>query len=150
MPPYSVGSFIDKVRCDVLPLKVCHIILRRLWFFDRNVKHCGYTNTYSFKHRDTEMTMVPSKEFPVLKLKKAVDSFLLKCIPQGGYGILSPPPKSTGLSSFKGGNLIQHWCIGWTNITLFGSPRSSPMLDLGRGQSGLGILGFIFHVLGVF
>lgn len=32
---YSIGGFIDKVQCDILPLKVCFIIFGRLWLFDK-------------------------------------------------------------------------------------------------------------------
>jgi len=34
--------------CDVVPMEASHILLGRLWQFDRNVYHDGHTNRYSF------------------------------------------------------------------------------------------------------
>lgn len=45
---------------------------------------------------------------------------------------------------------MQQVYIGWTPTTLFRDPRLDPMLNLERGESSFGRLGFIFLVLGVF
>lgn len=32
---YFISGFIDQMQCDVLPLKVCHILLGRPWLYDK-------------------------------------------------------------------------------------------------------------------
>jgi len=32
---FSVGNYKDKVLCDVVPMKACHILLGRPWQFDK-------------------------------------------------------------------------------------------------------------------
>jgi hypothetical protein len=31
---FQIGSYKDKVTCDIMPMDVCHVLLRRLWQFD--------------------------------------------------------------------------------------------------------------------
>ncbi|XP_022854234.1 uncharacterized protein LOC111375615, partial [Olea europaea var. sylvestris] len=46
---FSIGpTYKDQVLCDVVEMDVCHLLLGRLWQFDRHSLHDGYTNTYSF------------------------------------------------------------------------------------------------------
>ena len=40
-------DFEESVWCEVLPIKVSHILLGRPWLFDRSVQHDGYENTYT-------------------------------------------------------------------------------------------------------
>ncbi|RVW83133.1 F-actin-capping protein subunit alpha [Vitis vinifera] len=47
---------IDGVWCDVLPMKVAHIMLGRPWLFDERVQHDGYENTYTLVHNGLEVT----------------------------------------------------------------------------------------------
>lgn len=35
---FEIGKFKDKMLCDVCPMDACHILLGRLWQFDRFVK----------------------------------------------------------------------------------------------------------------
>ena len=42
---FSNGVYSDSVWCDVIPMKVAHIILRRPWLYDRDVHHYGRENT---------------------------------------------------------------------------------------------------------
>jgi hypothetical protein len=46
---FQIGSFHEKVLCDVIEMDVCHILLGRPWFFDRQVHHDGKEKTYEFK-----------------------------------------------------------------------------------------------------
>jgi hypothetical protein len=32
---FAIGSYHDVVECDVVPMQACHILLGRLWQFDR-------------------------------------------------------------------------------------------------------------------
>lgn len=42
----TLGSFVDQVLCDVIPMDACHILLGRPWQFDRDVLHKGRSNEY--------------------------------------------------------------------------------------------------------
>ena len=44
----SIGRSKDEVLYDVVPMQVGHILLGRLWQFDRRVMHDGFKNCYSF------------------------------------------------------------------------------------------------------
>jgi hypothetical protein len=49
---FSIHDYTNIVECDVVSLTVCHLLLGRLWQFDRRVVHDGYANTHAFKwHR---------------------------------------------------------------------------------------------------
>ena len=44
---FVCGIYSDFIICDIIPMKVTHILLGRPWLFDRNVKHYGRENTYA-------------------------------------------------------------------------------------------------------
>lgn len=139
---YSMGEFDNQVLCDVLPIKVCHILLRRPWLFDKKAKHCGFNNAFTFQYHNPEIKMVPSRDVTNLKLK-AIDSFLLQHILFGGNKILGPPPNSTGLSSSKRRELLQQLLLGWITGIQYGSP-SPRTIGLGGSRRGGGV--YIFFV----
>lgn len=84
----------------MLLLKVCHLLLRRPWLYDKKAQHYRFKN-YTFKHGKKKMTMVTYPDVPNLKLKKTVGSYLLHYIMSRGAGILGPPLNSMGLSSYQ-------------------------------------------------
>ena len=43
---FSIGSYLDTVCCDVVPMDACHLLLGRPWQFDKDATHRGKTNTY--------------------------------------------------------------------------------------------------------
>jgi len=47
--PIQIGSYKDKIVCDVMPMDVAQILLDRAWLYDRNVTHHSKDNTYTFK-----------------------------------------------------------------------------------------------------
>ena len=47
MVKFKIGSYHDEALCDILPMDVCHLLLGRLWQFDRHAIHDGHANTYS-------------------------------------------------------------------------------------------------------
>ncbi|RDX73454.1 hypothetical protein CR513_46948, partial [Mucuna pruriens] len=47
---FTLGNFEDKVVCDVVPMEATHILLWRLWQYDRRVAHNGVTNRFTFVH----------------------------------------------------------------------------------------------------
>ncbi|GJQ95932.1 transposon ty3-I gag-pol polyprotein [Tanacetum coccineum] len=57
---FSIGkNYKDEVWCEVIPMDAAHILLGRLWHFDRKTKHDGFQNTYSFKKDGVNITLVP-------------------------------------------------------------------------------------------
>ena len=56
---FSIDPYQDMIRCDVLPISVCHLLLGRPWQFDRQVIHDGYTNEYSFSQKGKKLKLCP-------------------------------------------------------------------------------------------
>jgi hypothetical protein len=46
---FKIGGYKDEILCDVIPMDVCHLLLGRLWKYDRNVVHDGRKNTYTLE-----------------------------------------------------------------------------------------------------
>ena len=57
---FSIGNYKDKVLCDVVPLKACHILLGRPWQF-------GLTNEISFTHKHKRFVLNPLPHSQVVK-----------------------------------------------------------------------------------
>ncbi|XP_016730709.2 uncharacterized protein [Gossypium hirsutum] len=56
---FNIGKYSDEVLCDVVPMHAGHLLLGRLWQFDRRVQHDGYTNRYTFKFMGKNVTLAP-------------------------------------------------------------------------------------------
>ena len=59
---FSIGSYLDTVCCDVVPMDACHLLLGRPWQFDKDATHRGKSNTYSFEFKGRTVTLLPSPE----------------------------------------------------------------------------------------
>ena len=59
---FQIGSYKDKVTCDIMPMDVCHVLLGRPWQFDRKVIHGGNRNCYKFEMGGIHHTLSPLKE----------------------------------------------------------------------------------------
>ena len=74
---FSIGKYKDEVLCDVVPMHAGHILLGRLWQFDRKVTHDRFKNRYSFVKDTKTITLVPLTPRQVyedqMKLKKEND-----------------------------------------------------------------------------
>jgi hypothetical protein len=46
---FKIGGYKDEILCDVIPMDVCHLLLGRLWKYDRNMIHDGRKNTYTLE-----------------------------------------------------------------------------------------------------
>ena len=63
-------DFKESVWCEVLPIKVNHILLGRPWLFDKRVQHDDYENTYALIHNRHKKILCPMKEVsPIKKLE---------------------------------------------------------------------------------
>ncbi|XP_072087309.1 uncharacterized protein [Arachis hypogaea] len=56
---FSVGKYVDKALCDVVPMQACHLLLGRPWQFDRRAFHDGHTNRFSFDFNGRKITLAP-------------------------------------------------------------------------------------------
>ena len=56
---FSCGIYSDSIMCDIIPMKVIHILLGRPWLFDRNVEHYGGENTYALMVDKKEVVLKP-------------------------------------------------------------------------------------------
>ncbi|RDX83660.1 hypothetical protein CR513_35396, partial [Mucuna pruriens] len=52
-------KYNDEILYDVVPIETTHILLGRLWQFDRKVTHDGVTNRFSFVHMRQKVTLKP-------------------------------------------------------------------------------------------
>ena len=60
--PFSIGlKYEDIVWCDIVAMDAFHLLLGRLWQYDRDVTHNGRTNTYSFMFDGVKIVLLPSK-----------------------------------------------------------------------------------------
>ena len=44
---FKIGNYQDEVLCDVIPMDICHMLLGRLWQFDKHAIHDGHVDTYT-------------------------------------------------------------------------------------------------------
>uniref|UniRef100_A0A151UI81 Transposon Ty3-I Gag-Pol polyprotein n=1 Tax=Cajanus cajan TaxID=3821 RepID=A0A151UI81_CAJCA len=56
---FSIGNYQDKIKCDVVPIEACHILLGRPWQFDKQTHHDGLTNKITFTHRGKKFVLHP-------------------------------------------------------------------------------------------
>lgn len=59
---FQIGTYQDKVLCDVMPMDVCHMLLGRPWKFDMRVVYDGRANTCTFEKDGVKHTLIPSKD----------------------------------------------------------------------------------------
>ena len=75
---FSIGKYEDFVLCDVVPMEACDLLLRRPWQYDRRVMHDGFTNKFTFMHKDRKTTLAPLTPREVsedqLKMRKKIKS----------------------------------------------------------------------------
>ena len=94
--PFSVDGYVDKVECHVMPLHVCHFIMRRPWQHDVNALHHGRTNRYTFMHKGEFYAIVP---------KDAKD---IDCTIEVFKKNLQDTGQNRGRFLFKGGRMMRH------------------------------------------
>ena len=64
---FSIGKYVDELLCDMAPMEVGHVLLRRPWQYDRDVVHIGVTNRYSFLHKGKKVVLSPLSPSGVCK-----------------------------------------------------------------------------------
>lgn len=64
--PIQLKGYKDEVWCDVVPMDACHVLLERLWKFDRQAIHDGRQKTYTIVKRDKRHIFWPTGEDKVV------------------------------------------------------------------------------------
>nr|KYP42079.1 Transposon Ty3-I Gag-Pol polyprotein [Cajanus cajan] len=64
---FSIGNNQDKVKCDVVPMEACHILLGRPWQFDKQTHHDGLTNKLTFTHKGKKFVFHPLSPSQVIE-----------------------------------------------------------------------------------
>ena len=58
---FHVGIYQDEVRCDIIEMDACHILLGIPWQFDKEAVHEGKRNVYSFEMNGKKHSLHPLK-----------------------------------------------------------------------------------------
>ena len=75
---FQLGSYKDRIMCDVMPMDVCHILLGRPWQYDKGAMHDGKNNTYKFCKDGVNHTLFPiEEEEDTLKRRSNLKALLL-------------------------------------------------------------------------
>lgn len=68
---FLIGSkYVDSVWCDIVPMDACHLLLGRLWKFDRSVLHDGRNNTYNLIFPGLKLVLRPTLSTPIIPSPK--------------------------------------------------------------------------------
>jgi hypothetical protein len=59
---FKIGGYNDKILCDVIPMDFCHLLLGRLWQYEKNVIHDGRKNTYTLEKNGRTHMLLPIKD----------------------------------------------------------------------------------------
>jgi hypothetical protein len=59
---FKIGGYRDEILCDVILMDVCHLLLGRLWQYDKNVIHDGRMNTYTLEKNGRTHMLLPIKD----------------------------------------------------------------------------------------
>lgn len=77
---FSIGSYMEQLWCDIVPMDASHVLLGRPWQYDRRTIHDGYKNTYSFVKDDKKITLAPYVHHANSKSPKMSNLFSSSCI----------------------------------------------------------------------
>jgi hypothetical protein len=58
----QIGSYKDEVLCDIMPMAVCRVLLRRPCQYDRKTTHDGRRNTYSLENDGHKHVLLPLQD----------------------------------------------------------------------------------------
>ncbi|XP_074298833.1 uncharacterized protein LOC141629786 [Silene latifolia] len=94
-----MGSYVDEVLCDVIPMDACHILLGRPWQYDRDVLHRGRSNEYELKDKGKRIVLKPMSPQAVRALGTPIDDLLEE------FGDVFPDELPAGLPPIRG---IEH------------------------------------------
>ena len=88
MVSFSIGSYLDFVCSDVVPMYACHLLLGPPWQYDKDVTHHDKANSYSFEFKGLTITLLPSPEVAPADETLATPA---SSTSKPGVTLLSPP-----------------------------------------------------------
>ena len=59
---FQIGTYKDEILCDIMPMDVCHILLKSPWQYEMKVFHDGRKNTYSLERDGERHTLSPLED----------------------------------------------------------------------------------------
>jgi hypothetical protein len=59
---FKIGGHKDAILCDVIPMDVCHVLLKIPWQYDKNVIHDGRRNIYTLEMNGKTHMLLPIEE----------------------------------------------------------------------------------------
>ena len=59
---FQIGTYKDRVLCDMMPMDVYHVLLGRPWQFDREVVYDGRANIITFEKDGIRHIFHPLKD----------------------------------------------------------------------------------------
>jgi hypothetical protein len=59
---FNIGGYKDQILCDVIPMDFYHLLLGRLWQYDRNVVHDGKRNTCTLEKNGRKHMLLPIED----------------------------------------------------------------------------------------
>ena len=64
---FSIGTYKDKLNCDIVPMEARYILLGRPCKFDRKIIYNGLTNEITLTHLGTKFVLHPQTPSQVAK-----------------------------------------------------------------------------------
>jgi len=64
---FSIGTYKDKLNCDIVPVEARYILLGRPWQFDRKIIYNGLNNKITLTHLGTKFVLHPQTPSQVAK-----------------------------------------------------------------------------------
>ena len=103
---------MDSVDCDVVPMQACSLLLGRPWEFDNDAVHHGKSNTYTFMHKGTKITLLPMTPAEIIQADLERAASLKKKGPeiQQPVNSASTPSNVNDSSSSKGAAIKLQGC----------------------------------------
>ncbi|XP_060210616.1 uncharacterized protein LOC132637560 [Lycium barbarum] len=89
---FNIGAYQDEVKCDVVPMQACHLLLGRPWQYDRAAIHDGQANTYAVQSEGKSLILKPLSPKQVIEDYRRMKE--LKEAVKGKASIVTDP-KST-------------------------------------------------------
>ena len=71
---FFTGCYHDTIDFDVVPMQACSILLGHPWEFDTHALHHGRTNTYTFIHKNKNITLLPLSPMDIGKHAKEINN----------------------------------------------------------------------------
>jgi hypothetical protein len=88
---FKIGGYKDYILCDGIPMDICHVLLGRLWKYEKNVIHDGRKNTYTLEKNGHKHMLLPIEDKGVKE--EASPSILL----MSGKELLNEVKKEHGM-----------------------------------------------------